>query len=283
MKWPKWSRRSLRLPKRIQRWKFGVETTSGSRNFLPRRCWKTKFPCTWKSRESKREFTLPRRMKSGHGKSCTRLWKARRPRSDRAGSGCSKLPCVMICPACNTEFPHGTVFCSRCHVTLVADLVEADTIVEKAYPGSALVQLWRGEDAALHASILEALAEANIPFYEQPLGSGPTARPNDAFLDHAHPRFWFEVAVRSSNLAEAEVILEKLLNEGPVDMELIADEAAAPAKPRPLSSSLAPPISAQCSPHNENLAGFLGAALKENGIPVRTERHGQKITVCAPL
>src|SRR5260370_29953197 len=38
----------------------------------------------------------------------------------------------MICPACNTEFPHGTVFCNRCHVTLVADLVEADEIVEKA-------------------------------------------------------------------------------------------------------------------------------------------------------
>ncbi len=189
----------------------------------------------------------------------------------------------MICPACNTEFPHGTVFCSRCHVTLVADLVEADTIVEKAYPGSALVHLWRGEDAALHASILEALAEANIPFYEQPLGSGPSARPIDALLDHAHPRFGFEVAVLSSNLAKAEVILEKLLNEGPVDMELIADEAAAPAKPRPRSSSLDAAICEVWSGEDENLAGFLGAALKENGIPVRTERHGQKITVCAPL
>src|SRR5260370_7504947 len=139
----------------------------------------------------------------------------------------------MICPACNTEFAHGTVFCDRCHVTLVVDLVEADEIVEKAYPGSALVQLWRGEDAALHASILEALAEANIPFYEQPLGSGLSARPIDQLLDHAHPRFGFEVAVLSSNLAEAEVILEKLLNEGPVDMALPPHESSPHVLPKP--------------------------------------------------
>ncbi len=187
----------------------------------------------------------------------------------------------MVCPACNAEFPHGTVFCSRCHVTLVADLAEADELVEKAYPGSALVQLWRGEDAALHASILEALAEANISFYEQPLGSGPSARPIDQLLDHAHPRFGFEVAVLSLNLAEAEVILEKLLKEGPVDMGLAADDAAAPAKPKPRSSSFGAANCEVWSGEDENLAGFLGAALKENGIPVRVERHGQRAAVYA--
>jgi hypothetical protein len=188
----------------------------------------------------------------------------------------------MVCPACNTEFPHGTVFCSGCHVTLVADLAEADEIVEKAYPGSALVQLWRGEDAALHAAILEALAEANLPFYEQPLGSGPSARPIDALLDHAHPRFGFEVAVLSSNLAEAEVILEKLLKEGPVDMGLTVQDTAAPAKPMPRSSSIGEAICEVWSDEDESLAGFLGVALKENGIVVRVERHGQKATVYTP-
>ncbi len=188
----------------------------------------------------------------------------------------------MICPACNTEFPHGTVFCGRCHVTLVADLAEADEIVEKAYPGSALVQLWRGEDAALHASILEALGEANIPYYEQPLGTGPSARPVDALLDHAHPRFGFEVAVLSSNLAEAEVILERLLKEGPVDMALTANDAAEQAKPKQRSAAMGVAISEVWSGEDESLAGFLGAALKENGIPVRVERHGQKATVYAP-
>src|SRR5713226_7222739 len=188
----------------------------------------------------------------------------------------------MICPACNTEFPHGTVFCSRCHVTLVADVAEADEIVEKAYPGSALVQLWRGEDAALHASILEALAEANIPYYEQPLGTGPSARPIDQLLDHAHPRFGFEVAVLSSNLGEAEVILERLLNEGPVDMGLVADDEAAQAAPRVKSSAIGQATCEVWSGEDENLAWFLGAALKENSIPVRVEGHGEQAAVYAP-
>jgi len=167
-------------------------------------------------------------------------------------------------------------------VTLVDDLAEADVVVEKAYPGSALVHLWRGEDAALHASLLTALEEAGIPFYEQPLGTGPSARPIDQLLDHAHPRFGFEVAVLSSHLAEAEMILEKLLNEGPVDMGLTVEEDAAQVAPK--AKSL-PNSEATCevwSGDDENLAGFLGAALKENGIPVRVERHGQKAAVCAP-
>src|SRR5215469_6143156 len=136
----------------------------------------------------------------------------------------------MVCPSCNAKFPHGTVFCLRCHVTLVSDLDEADEVVEKAYPGSALVHLWRGEDAALHASLLEALKEASIPFYEQPLGTGPSALPIDRLLEHAHPRFGFEVAVLSSHLAEAEIILERLLKEGPVDMALAAKEGGGPTK-----------------------------------------------------
>jgi hypothetical protein len=185
----------------------------------------------------------------------------------------------MVCPACNREFPHGTIFCSRCHVTLVADLTEADELVEKAYPGSALVQLWRGEDAALHAAILEALAEASIPFYEQPLGSGPSARPIDALLDHAHPRFGFEVAVLSSNLAEAEVILEKLLKEGPVDMALTANDAVEQTKPKQRRAAVFTAISEVWSGEDESLTGFLGAALKENGIPVRLERHGQRAAI----
>ncbi len=188
----------------------------------------------------------------------------------------------MVCPACNAEFPHGTVFCSRCHVTLVADLVEADEMVEKAYPGSALVQLWRGENAALHASLLEALTEANIPFYEQPLGSGPSARPIDALLDHAHPRFGFEVAVLSSNLAEAEMILESILNEGPVDMALAAVEDAARAAPKGKLRAAGQATCEVWSGDDENLAGFLGAALKENEIPVRVEQHGPKAAIYAP-
>src|SRR6266852_876330 len=56
-----------------------MEATSGSRNFLPRRCRKTKSPSTWKIPGSRREFTFPRPMKSGRGRLCGKLWKARRP------------------------------------------------------------------------------------------------------------------------------------------------------------------------------------------------------------
>jgi len=166
-------------------------------------------------------------------------------------------------------------------VTLVDDLAEADAVVEKAYPGSALVHLWRGEDAALHASLVTALEEAGIPFYEQPMGSGPSARPIDQLLDHAHPRFGFEVAVLSSNLAEAEVILEKLLKEGPVDMGLAVEEDAAQAAPRVKSPANSQATCEVWSGDDATLAGFLGTALKENRIPVRVERHGQKTAVYA--
>jgi len=188
----------------------------------------------------------------------------------------------MLCPSCNAKFPHGTIFCSRCHVTLINDLAEADETVEKAYPGSALVHLWRGEDAALHASLLEALTAARIAFYEQPLGNGPSARPIDRLLEHAHPRFGFEVAVLSSHLAQAEVILEKLLHEGPVDMALAVNEAGEPTR---LKGGRSAPGKATCevwSGEDEGLAGFLEAALRENQIPVRVESHGQRSSIYAP-
>jgi len=188
----------------------------------------------------------------------------------------------MVCPSCNAKFPQGTVFCSRCHVTLISDLAEADESVERAYPGSALVHLWRGEDAALHASLLEALKEAGIPFYEQPLGSGPSARPVDRLLEHAHPRFGFEVAVLSSHLAEAEIILEKLLHEGPVDMALAAKEVDVPAKPKAGKQGPGAAICEVWSGEDQSLAGFLETALKENRIPVRVESHGQRTAIYAP-
>lgn len=187
----------------------------------------------------------------------------------------------MFCPSCKAQYPHGTVFCSCCHVTLIRDLSDADEVVEKAYPGSALVHLWRGEDAALHASLLEALTEAGISFYEQPLGTGPSARPVDRLLEHAHPRFGFEVAVLSSNLAEAEIILEKLLNEGSVDMALAAKEAGGPTKEQARTAARSMATCEVWSGEGERLAAFLEAALRENQIPERVERHGQRVAIYA--
>ncbi len=188
----------------------------------------------------------------------------------------------MVCPNCNAKFPHGTVFCSLCHTTLVEGLGEADQIVEKAYPGSSLVQLWRGEDAALHESLLDALEEAGIPFYEQPMGSGPSARPIDQLLDHSHPRFGFEVAVLSSNRAEAEAILEKLLNEDRVEMALEADDSTRQGEARPRSTTYEAATCEVWSGDDEQLARFLEEAMEENRIPVRAEIHGQKAAICVP-
>src|SRR5438094_3873807 len=75
----------------MQRRKFGMETTSGSRNFSPRPCRKMKFPSTWKIPGTRREFTFPRRMKSGRGKSCAKLWKPRRRAEFRGLPARSKL------------------------------------------------------------------------------------------------------------------------------------------------------------------------------------------------
>lgn len=188
----------------------------------------------------------------------------------------------MLCPACNKQFPRGTVFCSRCHATLIEDVAEADELIEKAYPGSALVHLWRGEDAALHGSLLEALSNAGIPFYEQPLGTGPSAHPIDRLLDHAHPRFGFEVAVLSSNLAAAEIILKGLLREGPVDMALEEREASEPTKRQGKLPASGPATCEVWAGEDEGFAVFLEAALRENQIPARVESHGQRSTVYAP-
>lgn len=192
----------------------------------------------------------------------------------------------MLCPICKKEFPRGTVFCSRCHTTLIEDLAEADELVEKAYPGSALVHLWSGEDATVHTALLERLEKAGIPFYEQALGIGPSARPVEALRHHtpSQPRFGFEVAVLSSNLAAAEAILEAVRNQAPVDMELRAGDdlapAAATAKAPPKASSL--PTCEVWSGEEAGLANFLSQALKENRIRVAVTAHGETTSICVP-
>src|SRR5260370_36906399 len=72
------------------------------------------------------------------------------------------------------------------------------------------------------------------------------------------------------------MILESILNEGPVDMALAAVEDAARAAPK---GKLRAAGQAPCevwSGDGENLAGFLGAALEENENSVRVELHGPK-------
>jgi hypothetical protein len=144
-----------------------------------------------------------------------------------------------------------------------------------------LVLLWAGEDPALHSALLEQLEASGIPFVDKPAGSEQQLTPKaDVFNFDLGAQFGFQVAVLSSNLAAAEKILEKLLDQEPVDMELPAEDDAPPAAETPAHLSQA--TTAVWSGNDQERLDFLSQALKENEIPVRVETHGQEATLYVP-
>lgn len=147
-------------------------------------------------------------------------------------------------------------------------------------PQGSLVMLWAGEDPALHSSLIEKLQSAGIPFIDKPTGDDKTVPSADVLPIDWKARFGFEVAVPSSNLAVAEKILEKLLDQEPVDMEIAASDSAEPVQVKP--SHLSAATCAVWSGSDETRAGFLVQALKENEIPARAETHGSEATVYVP-
>jgi hypothetical protein len=147
-------------------------------------------------------------------------------------------------------------------------------------PQGSLIMLWAGEDAALHSALLEELEAAGIPYIDKPTGDDQVAPTADPLPIDWKARFGFEVAVPSSNLAAAEKILEKLLDEEPVDMELPAEDEGAPAAAAPAHLSQA--TVAVWSGEEPERAEFLGQALKENEIPVRAETKGNETTLYVP-
>ena len=151
-----------------------------------------------------------------------------------------------------------------------------------AGPEGSLVMLWAGEDPALHSSLIEKLESAGIPFIDKPAGDDRTVPSADILPIDWKARFGFEVAVPSSSLAVAEKILEKLLDEEPVDMELPAEDDAAPAAVQPEPAHSSNPTSAVWSGDDQERANFLSQALKENEIPVSVEKHGQETTIYVP-
>jgi hypothetical protein len=151
-----------------------------------------------------------------------------------------------------------------------------------AGPQGSLVMLWAGEDPALHSSLIEELEAAGIPYIDKPTGEDEVAPTADTLPIDWKPRFGFEVAVPSTKLAEGEKILEKLLDEEPVDMELPAEDGAAPAAEQAKAGSIGAATCAVWSGEDEAQAKFLGQALKENEIPVRAETHGQETTIYVP-
>jgi len=149
-------------------------------------------------------------------------------------------------------------------------------------PQGSLVMLWAGEDPALHSSLIEELEAAEIPFIDRPTGDEGVAPAADILPIDWKTQFGFAVAVPSSSLAAAEKILEKLLDEEPVDMALPAEDEEGPATTETKASSLGAATCAVWSGTDEGQAGFLSEALKENEIPVRVETHGQETTIYVP-
>jgi hypothetical protein len=151
-----------------------------------------------------------------------------------------------------------------------------------AGPQGSLIVLWAGEDPALHSSLLEELQAAGIPYIDRSIGDHEVAPTADTLPIDWKARFGFEVAVPSSNLPEAEKILEKLLDEEPADMELSANDSREPVTPEAKPSPLGATTCAVWSGSDGARAGFLSQALKENEIPVRVEMHGLEATVYVP-
>jgi hypothetical protein len=151
-----------------------------------------------------------------------------------------------------------------------------------AGPQGALITLWTGEDPALHSSLLEELGSAGIPFVDKPTGDDRVPPTADILPIDWKSRFGFEVAVPSSNLADAEKILEKLLSEEPVDMELPAVDDAAPSAVEAPPAHLSSATNAVWSGADQERANFLSQALKENEIPVRVEMRGGETTLYVP-
>src|ERR1700719_1727361 len=152
-----------------------------------------------------------------------------------------------------------------------------------AYPipedQGSVVLLWTGEDPALHDTLLEQLESAGIRYSDKAVGDdevGPTADPLP--IDWK-PRFGFEVAVLSSDLAGAQAILEKLLNEEPADMEIPAQDEASDAEPSLVSAAELHPTVVVWSGTSDRIAQFLTASLQENEIPIHLETAGDVTSV----
>jgi hypothetical protein len=149
-------------------------------------------------------------------------------------------------------------------------------------PQGSLVMLWAGEDPALHSSLIEELEAAGIPYIDKPTGDDEVAPTADTLPIDWKARFGFEVAVPSSSFAEAEKILEKLLDEEPVDMSLAAEDEAGPAAAETKPGSVGAANCAVWTGSEEEQAKFLSQALKENEIPVRVETHVGETTIYVP-
>jgi hypothetical protein len=116
----------------------------------------------------------------------------------------------MYCPWCKAEYRAGFTRCSNCDVDLVDAVTE---IPASALSQGNLVLLWTRDDLSLHASLLEELKAAGLPYFDRPFSTHSLRAFPNRFPSAVTPLFGFEVAVLSSDLEVAKAILQNLEND----------------------------------------------------------------------
>ncbi len=149
----------------------------------------------------------------------------------------------------------------------------------KPLPQGSLVLLWAGENPAMHAMLLEQLQAKEIPFVDKTLGDDEVAPTADPLPIDWKPRFGFEVAVLSSDLAAAKEMLEKLLDEDPADVEIPAQDDAGAAEPPLVVATETHPTVEIWNGNDDRVAQFLTAAMQENDIPIHLENPGEQTRI----
>jgi hypothetical protein len=114
----------------------------------------------------------------------------------------------MFCPQCKTEFRNGITRCSDCDIELVDAEPKAPS--DDSPPEGNLLLLWSGDNLALHASLLEELKAAGIPYFSRPVGNYSLRAFPNRFPVSGVPLFGFEVSVLSSDSQRAKAILEQV-------------------------------------------------------------------------
>ena len=153
-----------------------------------------------------------------------------------------------------------------------------------ASPQESLIVLWAGEDPAVHFRLIELLNAVGIPYRDLSLGNDEVAPTADPLPIDFKPRFGFEIAVPSGDITAARQILEKILDQEPEDLEIPAQDSAAPAAEPPLvvETELHPNVEVWFGT-DDKVAQFLTAALEENQIPMHLETAGgTRISVAQP-
>jgi hypothetical protein len=194
----------------------------------------------------------------------------------------------MFCPLCKAEYREGLTTCPDCEAALLPSSppVERDAAAAKG----PLVPLWEGDDLRLHASLLEALDAAKIPYLNKPLSVFPGVRRADPFPVQPLTQFGYKVAVLSSDFFDAKQILDRLQMEQPKLIELpeqseegpITSEPRIGSRPRTKHDedrSDEEPTVEVWRGRDEEFARFLQDALRENAMPLRTETSADEAIV----